>query len=200
MIKSISIIISEYLGKNNSSLTKTDLLKIQYSLQVVLGDLIKFIIMFLIFLCLKQLPLFLWSSVILISTRPLGGGIHCKTFMGCLVVSTIYFMIIILFSILCPKLTIGYYIVFFLISFIITLRYAPYPNKKRPIKNKERLKILSLISLTFWMILLFKLSNTQICNCIFISIFFQIIQLIIFNMKGVVFNAKIYKHFFSHTT
>ena len=198
MIKSLSTLISKYLEKNNSSLTKNDLLKIQYSLQVVLGDLIKFIIIFLIFLSLNEVPLFLLSFVILISTRPLGGGIHCKTFNSCLILSLMYFIIILLFSTLSPKLNIIFYIVFFIISFIITLRYAPCPNGKRPIKNKATLKILSLISLTFWSILFFKLSNLQICNCIFISILMQIIQVIIVNTKGVIFNGKIYKLFFSH--
>lgn len=199
MIKSISTFITEYLGKNNSSLTKTDLLKIQYSLQVVLGDLTKFIIIFLIFLCLKQLPLFFLSFIILNSMRPLGGGIHCKTFSGCLIVSIIYFIIVMLFSTLAPKLTTYFYVVFFIISFILTLRYAPCPNEKRPIKNKEKLKILSLLSLTFWMILFFKLSSTKVCNCILISVCFQTFQFIIVKIKGVISNAKIYKLFFSNT-
>ena len=199
MIKSLSTLISKYVGKNNSSLTKNDLLKIQYSLQVILGDLIKFIILFLIFLSLNELPLFFLSFVILISTRPLGGGIHCKTFNSCLIFSIMYFIIIVLFSTLSAKFNIAFYIIFFIISFIITLAYAPCRNEKRPVKNKATLKILSLISLTFWGILFFKLSNIQICNCIFVSILLQIIQLIIVNMKGVVFNAKIYKLFFSHT-
>ena len=200
MIKSLSTLISEYLDKNNSSLTKKDLLKIHYTLQVILGDLTKFIILFLIFLSLNEVPLFLLSFIILISTRPLGGGIHCKTFNSCLIVSIMYFIIIMLFSTLSPKLNINFYIVFFIISFIITLAYAPCRNEKRPVKNKATLKILSLISLTFWGILFFKLSNLQICNCIFVSILLQIIQVIIVNIKGVVFNAKIYKLFFSHTT
>lgn len=198
MIKSISTSISKYLGKNNSSLALTDLLKIEYSLQVVLGDLTKFIIMFLIFLCLKQLPLFLFSFVILFSIRPLWGGIHCKTFNSCLIVSLIHFIVVILFSTLSPRFNTYFYIVFFIISFTIIWRYAPCVNKKRPIKNKERLKIFSLISLTFWAILFFKLSNVQASNCIFVSTLIQIVQLIILNMKGVVFNAKIYKHFFSN--
>ena len=199
MIKSVSTFISESLGKNNSSLTKIDLLKINYTLQVVLGDLTKLIIIFLIFLCLKQLPLFFLSFAILLSTRPLIGGLHTKTFIGCLIVSIIYFMVVTIFSILSPKFNIYFYTIFFIISFIITLRYAPCPNEKRPIKNKAILKILSLISLTFWVILFFKLSNIQICNCIFVSIFLQIVQVIIVNIKGGVFNAKIYKLFFSST-
>lgn len=200
MIKTLSNLISEYLQKNNSSLTKTDLLKIQYTLEVILGDLSKFIIILLIFLTLNQVPLFVLSFIILISIRPLGGGIHCKTFGSCLIVSIMYFIIIALFSTFSTKWDINFYIVFFIISFIITLAYAPCPNEKRPINNKATLKIFSLISLTFWVILFFKLTNIQISNCIFVSILFQIVQIIIVNIKGVVLNAKIYKHFFSHTT
>lgn len=200
MIKSISTTITEYLGKNNSSLTETDLLKIQYSLQVILGDIIKFIIIFLIFLNLNQLHLFLWSFAILISIRPLAGGVHSKTFIGCLIVSTIYFMFVTQFSEFAQKLNIYFYVIFFIISFIMTLMCAPCPNTKRPIENKNILKILSLVSITFWTILFFKLSNIQVCNCIFISIFFQFFQFIIISIKGVVSNAKINKHLFNRIT
>lgn len=200
MIKTLSNTISEYLQKNNSSLTRTDLLKIQYTLEVILGDLTKFIIIFLIFFTLNQLPLFFLAFVILNSTRPLGGGAHCKTFISCLITSIMYFIIIILFSTFAPRLNNSFYIVFFIISFIITLAYAPCCNGKRPITNKATLKIFSLISLTFWGILFFKLSNIQICNCIFLTILIQVVQLFIVNVKGVVLNAKIYKHFFSHTS
>ncbi|SFD02842.1 accessory gene regulator B family protein [Clostridium uliginosum] len=184
MIKSLSTLISEYLGKNNSSLTEKDLLKIQYSLQVILGDLVKLAILLLIFLSLNEVPLFLLSFVILISTRSFLGGIHCKTFNSCLICSIIYFLIILLFSKLSLKLNINFYVVFFIISLIITLAYAPCRNEKRPIKNKAILKILSLISLTFWGILFFKLSNLQICNCIFVSILLQIVQVIIVTARS----------------
>lgn len=200
MIKQLSTIISRYLEENNNSLSKKDILKIQYTLEVILGDLTKFIIIFSIFLLLKELPLFLLSFIILNSTRPLLGGFHCKTYYGCLICSLLYFIIVLLFAKLSPKLNINFYMVSFIISFITTLIFAPCRNEKRPVKNKATLKILSLISLTFWSILFFKLPNLQVCNCIFVSILFQIVQLIIINTKGVVINAKIYKLFFSHTT
>lgn len=199
MVKSLATFLTKYLSKNNSSLTEKDLLKIEYSLQVLLGDSTKFIIIFLIFFFLKQVPLFLLSFVILNSTRTLMGGIHCKTFNSCLICSIIYFLTIALFSILSPKLNMYFYIIFFIISFIITFIYAPCRNEKRPIKNKKILKILSLISLTFWCVLFFTLRNTQICNCIFLSLLLDVIQMIIINLKGVVSNAKITKHFFSLT-
>ncbi len=53
MIKSVSTFITQYLRTNNTSLTEKDTLKIQYTLEVVLGDLSKFIIIFLIFFNVK---------------------------------------------------------------------------------------------------------------------------------------------------
>lgn len=199
MIKLISNSISEYFGKNNSNLSEKDLLKINYSLQVIMGDISKLIIIFLIFLSIGQLPLFFLSSVFLISTRPLAGGIHCKTYFSCLVCSILYFSVVILYTLLAPKFNVIFYIIFAIVSLMLTALYAPCPNEKRPVKNKTTLKILSLISLIFWFILFFKLSNIQFCNCIFAGIFLQVVQIIYFNIKGVVSNGKIYKHFFSST-
>lgn len=198
MLKSISILITNYLAKNNNSLTKNDLLKVQYSLQVILGDLTKFIIIFSIFLYLKQVSLFLISFIILNSIRPLMGGIHCKSFNSCLICTIIYFLILLVFSTLSPKLNTYFYIVFFIISIIIISAYAPCQNGKRPLKNKKILKMLSLISFTIWSILFFTIRNTQVCNCIFLSLLIQIIQLIIINLKGVVFYEKIHSSFFTN--
>ena len=119
MIKSVSTFITQYLRTNNTSLTEKDTLKIQYTLEVVLGDLSKFIIIFLIFLMLKEIPLFLLSFIILNSTRPLLGGLHCKTYYSCLMFSTLYFLIIFLLSNLAPKLNINFYIIFFVVKIIL---------------------------------------------------------------------------------
>lgn len=200
MIRLISTKITEYLRKKNSSLSLTDLMKIDYAIQMILGDLAKLIIISLIFILLNQFPLFLFSYAILFSTRPLAGGIHCKSFLGCLSSSLLHFIIVLVFSILLPKLNNCYYVVFFIISLIIIWIYAPCTNTKKPIRNKIKLKILSLISFTFWIIIFFNLSNIKMSNCILVSTLIQISQLIILNIKGVVSNGKINKLFFKHTT
>lgn len=47
---------------------------------------------------IKSVPLFLLSMVILNSTKPLMGCIHCKSFNSCLICSIIYFIVLMLFS------------------------------------------------------------------------------------------------------
>lgn len=199
MIKSVSTFITEYLHKNNSSLSLTDLMKIDYAIQMILGDLAKLIIISLIFIGLNQFPLFLFSYAILFSTRPLAGGIHCKGFVGCLSSSILHFVIVLIFSLSFPRLINNYYVTFFIIALIIIWKYAPCVNIKKPIRNKIRLKILSLISFTFWIIIFFNLSDLKMSNCILVSVLIQIAQLIILNIKGVVSNAKFYKLFISRT-
>lgn len=200
MIKSVSTIITEYLHKNNSSLSLTDLMKIDYVIQMILGDLSKLILISLIFISLNQFPLFLFSYIILFSTRPLAGGIHCKTFIGCLASSILHFVIVVIISILLPRLNTYYYLAFFIISLLIIGIYAPCINIKKKTKNKTKLKIFSLISFTFWIIIFFNLSDLKMSNCILVSTLIQISQLIILNIKGVVSNAKNYKLFTSHIT
>ncbi len=200
MIKSLSIKISQYLEGKNSSLTKKDILKIQYVLEVILGDSIKFSIIFLIFFFLHELKLFFLIFIILNTTRPFMGGVHCKTFNSCLLWSVIYFSSISIFSLCASHFNIEFYISSFTIFFIVTLAFAPGPNEKRPVKNNGILKILSLISLTLWSILFFKLPNIQINNCIFVSLFLQMFQLIYINLKRGVFNGKFFKYFFNGTT
>ncbi|WP_275298457.1 accessory gene regulator B family protein [Clostridium sp. YIM B02555] len=200
MIKSVSNFITGYLRKNNASLSLTDLMKIDYAIQMILGDLAKLIIISLIFISLNQFSLFLFSYVILFSTRPIAGGIHSKTFVGCLTSSILHFLIVVIFSVLFPKLSTYYYVIFFIISLVIIGLYAPCVNTNRPIKNKAKLKVLSLISFTFWMIIFFQIQDTKISNCILMSTFLQIIQLIILYIKGVVSNGKVHKLSSSHLT
>lgn len=200
MIKSFSTFLTEYLRSNNSSLSLTDLMKIDYAIQMLLGDIIKLLIISLLFLSLGQFTLFLFSYIIIFSTRPLAGGLHCKTFWSCLIVSTLCFSSVVLFSILCPALSNLVYIVFFIISTAIIWEYAPSVNSKIQIKNKKKLKVYTLMSFIFWIILFFILQNIKLCNCILAVTFLQIVQLIIINKKGVVLNAKICKHIINHTT
>ena len=198
MIEWISRRITKYFKDNNSLLTEQDLLKINYSLQVIIGDIVKLIIIFCLFFLLNELPIFALSLIILITTRPLLGGIHCKTFNKCLFVSIIYFFIILLYSKCYLEFSNKFYILMFVIEFIIIFTYAPCRNKKRPIGNRLWLKIFSLISLSCWAIIFFRSSNVYIRNCIYISVLFQVIQIIIINGKVGIQNAKIYKYFLKY--
>ena len=179
MIKTLSDILVKKLKKKNDLLTEKDLLKINYSLQVIIGDITKFIILICIFLYLKRLKLFIISFLVFISLRLLAGGRHYRTYIVCLLATIFYFLFIIVLSGLFPKINEINYLVVYIMSFIIMLIYAPCSNIKRPIKNKKILKIISLIVLIFWIIIFDIIPDVSIRNCIFFSIISQSIQLLL---------------------
>ncbi len=183
MINILTDKIIDYFKKNNIELSRTDLMKMKYALQVILGDFLKFVILFVIFLCFKKLDLFLLSLAVLITLRPFAGGIHCKTSISCLAITLLHFLAIVLLSNYLPRMNNIIYYSIYLISFIIFLIYVPCPNKKRPVKNKKILKIISLILLTFWSLFFFEESKMSFCNCIFLSILAQVVQVIFINKK-----------------
>ena len=92
MINILTDKIIDYFKKNNIELSRTDLMKMKYALQVILGDFLKFVILFVIFLCFKKLDLFLLSLAVLITLRPFAGGIHCKTSISCLAITLLHFL------------------------------------------------------------------------------------------------------------
>ena len=76
MITIISSTICKILLKYNNTLTNTDLLKINYVINVILNDILKLLIVGIIFTILDKTSLFILSLNILISLRLL---VNCKT-------------------------------------------------------------------------------------------------------------------------
>lgn len=184
MIKLLSNIIVKKLKEKNDLLQESDLLKMNYTLQVILGDITKFIILIFIFSLIGKLKLFIIIYLVFISLRLLAGGRHCKNYITCLTATILHFLFITLLSELVPKINETIYLEVYIMSFIIMLIYAPCPNINRPIKNKKILKILSMIVLIFWIIVFEIIPDIYIRNCIFFSVIAQSIQIITMSKKG----------------
>ncbi|KLU74752.1 accessory gene regulator ArgB-like protein [Clostridium botulinum] len=194
MLNKITLQITNYIRENSNIKNEDDLDRINYSLQAILGDLIKFIVLTIIFWGLGRLKYFLFSASILISLRIFMGGYHCRTFMRCLFTSLIIFLIT---SFIGPKIPILNQYTYYglsIFSILITVIYAPFPNIKRPIKNKKRrqiLKLISIFSLIVWIsLLLFKLNTSSYLNCGFLTLLLQAIQIFIIPLKGGLFYEK----------
>lgn len=181
MINEVSSKITNYI-ENNSGIGDTNSLdRINYALQAILGDLFKFLILSTIFLILGKINFFLFSMIILFSSRIFIGGYHCKSITSCLLTSLILFLITSLIGPMLPRFYTSVYYTVLLLSFLIVIFNAPFPNIKRPIKCKKRrqtLKILSIFSLIFWTtILLFIIDDTTYLNCGFLTIILEVIQI-----------------------
>lgn len=182
MIHEFTYKITSYIEKNSDIKSTDDLEKINYSLQAIFNELFKTAILLLLFLILGRVSYFLFSVMILFSIRIFSGGYHCNTTIKCLLCSTLLFLGTCLIAPILPKINISIYYIAGLLSIFIVALKSPYPNKKRPIRNKKRrstLKIISTFFTIFWVcILLFYIKDTSYLNCGFITIILQVIQLI----------------------
>ncbi|MCY6355222.1 accessory gene regulator ArgB-like protein [Clostridium sp. ZS2-4] len=182
MINTLSSKITGYIEKNSNIHDTDNLAKINYALQAVLGETFKIVILISLFLIIGRINYLLFSMAILFTTRIFLGGYHCNTTMSCLFASIIMFLITSLVGPLLPKLNILIYYLAAILSVLIVIFNAPFPNKYRPIKNQKRKQTLKYLSTFFtisWsIILLFYVKDTAYLNCGFLTIILEIIQVI----------------------
>lgn len=173
---------------SNCSTSKSDEEKVIYALNAILGEIVKLTILIIIFLILHKVKFFIFSVSILMSVRIFAGGIHLKKFAPCLLFSIFVFAITSLISPILPRLHNQiYYIVAILNILLISIR-SPCPNKKRPIKNFNRLLYLKVSSIFFtilWLgILFFYINDISLFNCGLSTITIQSVQLLLANKEG----------------
>ncbi|AJA48571.1 accessory gene regulator B [Clostridium pasteurianum DSM 525 = ATCC 6013] len=181
MINKCAFKITEYIKYNSDISNSDDLDKINYVLQVILGELFKIIILILVFSILGRLHYFLFSMIVLISTRIFIGGYHCKTTLRCLLSSAFFFIITSLIVSSFSNVNALVYYGISILSILIIILYAPFPNFKRPVKTEKRrynLKLISVFSVLTWIcILLFKVDNPSYLNCGFSTILLEVLQI-----------------------
>lgn len=182
VIHELTIKITNYIETNSDIKNEDRLAEINYALQVMFNEILKILILVMLFLALGRLGYFLFSLGILISIRTFSGGYHCNTTLKCLLVSALFFFITSYIGLELPKLSIYVYYLITLISIVIVVSNAPFPNKKRPMRSQKRRFTLKLISIFFtilWTsILLFFIKDSSYINCGFLTILLAIIQII----------------------
>lgn len=188
MIHILSNKITLYIKENSNIKTDEDFGKIDYALQTVIGEALKIAVFISLFLILDKINYLLFSMMILFTLRTFVGGYHCDTTLKCLFYSTILFLITSLIGPMLPVFNLLFYYTISTLSILIVAIYAPFLNKKRPIKSKKRRWIIKLISIfvtIFWLsILLFYVNPSTYLNCGFLTIILVVIQFLL-TKKGV---------------
>lgn len=156
---------------------------IKYALNAIINELLKFIFLLCIFLITHRINFFLFSLIILTTIRTFSGGLHFETFIGCLIFTTIFFILTCLVFTVIPRLpNLTYYFVSIFSFFVICVK-SPCPSVKRPIMNTKKRQKLKLLSSFFTIIWLYVLSccikDVSLFNCGISTILFQAIQLIL---------------------
>lgn len=153
--------------------------KISYGLEAIIGLIVKsviFPVMFFLFGVLKQSLIAMFTIAFL---RYASGGMHCKTFIKCLIVSTTVFVSI---GILAKVLVINDYLFYILniVSFLIIVLRAPVDPPEKPIKTKQKRHVMKLLSILILLSFIYISSNTvanDVKNSILLGIYFQILTL-----------------------
>ncbi len=142
--------------------------KISYGLEAAIGVIIKIVISPVIFFLLgvlKQSLIAMFSIAIL---RYASGGMHCKTFIGCFIVSTAAFVSI---GMLAKVLVVNDYLYYILniVCFVIVVLKSPIDPPEKPIKTKQKRYIMKYISIMIFLLLIY-ISSITIENDVKISI------------------------------
>lgn len=136
-------------------LSDMDSKKLRYSLEFIYNDLSKTLLLFLFFTILDFTLDFIYLSIIIFTIRIFTGGLHFKTYSGCLLFSLLFFVsaIYLKSNFILTDVIIVFMYIFSLVTFI---GLAPISSKTRPkySKSKRRkFKILSILVITIYFVL-----------------------------------------------
>lgn len=162
---------------------------IYYGLQNIVGEIPKIFIMLAIAYVLGILKLALFTFVALFAYKGASGGVHLKTHLGCIILTTLFYCGI-------PFLA-QYFVLTKLIKYIIIVciwifgmimikLYAPADTEDVPIlQNKVRKKkrILSYITFSLGLLVALIINDNVISNILMLANFFQTITITKFMYK-----------------
>ena len=158
--------------------------KLKYSLDVIITDTSKLLILLIIFSIFGKLREFVFSTLTLLSIRPFTGGLHFDNYLSCLIFTSIFFSFVILLHNFLPLGSFS--ILIFVLSFIIILTTAPIIHKNRPSYSKSKrtnFKVMGLVVVTLHFLLYLLAPKNPYLNISIWVFGLQSIQLLI--KKGV---------------
>lgn len=179
-MKSISEAYISKLQKDNIT-SDLGILQIKYALAVLKSELIKTIILCIIFALIGQLKSFLIVMLLILPIRCTTGGIHFNGNISCFLFSLGYFLISVCLLPLLNLDIIVYYLIL-AISILIIIICPLAPSAKRPIISKKKYlqnKYFSIIYLLIFTIVILTLLKNQyiIAICIW-ALFLHAIELL----------------------
>lgn len=176
--------LHKYL-QHDLNFSEVDCIKFKYTLEILINDFSKLLILFFFFLIMKQQVLYLYCLLALLSIRLFTGGIHYKKYTQCLCFTGLFFSSAIFLSLYSPR-ELWTLTAQALFSFLILLFLAPIASPTRPIKSiglYYKFKVLGFITSAIHFAIAYKYNNNPYCICSTWVITLQCIQLLF--TKGV---------------
>ena len=173
------------------------LAEIRYGLEGFYLTITKLIIIIILMLFFKTTFYTMWFILFNVPIRTFSLGFHANTSFQCLILSSIFFILIPLLAKFFTLSLIAKCIIYFFIS-IGYFIWAPKDTNKKPLRNNKKrfwLKIVSCLIVIVYFILSLLIQNTLIVNIMLLSTLTQLllispIPFIIFKQK---YNFKWFK-------
>lgn len=157
---------------------------IKYGLELIIGEIPKIFLLFIIGFLLGIGKLTLFAFLIMLPYRVLTGGFHLKTHLGCIICTNLFY---------CGNVMLSKYIVFdpiiikyiaialiWIFSMMMINIYAPADTENLPILNSKERKIkkrLSYIIATIELVIAIFIPNSVIANIIIFGILLQTLSI-----------------------
>ena len=190
MIEKICIALTKKIRKEMPEIDDERAEVINYGLQLVIGEIPKIFLIFIIAYILGVFKLTLLSFLFILPYKSVSGGTHLHTHIGCIIATSIFYIGNAFISqYLVWSSSLAKYITVFLIwafSMIMIQKYAPADTQDVPIlrkKERKTKKILSIIIMTITLILGLIIKNNIISNLLIIGTLLQTITITKFMYK-----------------
>ena len=190
MIEKICITLTNKIRNEMPEIDDERAEVINYGLQLVIGEIPKIILIFIIAYLFGVFKLTLLSFMFMMPYRMVSGGTHLHSHIGCIIATSIFYIgnAVISQYLLWENIFIKYITVLLLwgFSMVMIKKYAPADTQDVPIlrKNERKVKqILSFIIMTITLILALVIKNEIISNLLIVGTFLQTITITKFMYK-----------------
>lgn len=179
MIEAICNSLTKKIIKSVDGYDESKADEISYGLQLLLGEVPKFFITFILAWILNIIDLTIISFIIILPYRMFSGGFHLQTHLGCIIATnTMYIGSAYLASILNFDNTIKYILIAITIifSFAMIVKYAPADTENVPVlqkKERRKRKVWSFVIAGIELVIAIVIPYKVISNMIIIGILVQ---------------------------
>ena len=152
---------------------------INYGLQNIIGEFPKIIFVFIIAYLLGIFEWAVFTFLVLFIYKGASGGIHLKTHLGCILLTTAFYCLIPFASQYFELVGITKYITILFVwvfGMVMIKLYAPADTESVPILEtnvRKKKKIVSYISFTIGLLVALFINNQMVTNIIILSYFIQ---------------------------
>lgn len=190
MIEKICITLTNKIRKEMPEIDDERAEVINYGLQLVLGEIPKIFLIFIISYILGVFKLTLLSFLFILPYKSVSGGTHLHSHLGCIIATSIFYIgNAVISQYLIWESNLVKYITVFLIwgfSMLMIKKYAPADTQDVPILRKKERKIkqiLSYVIMTVTLTLGLVIKNNTISNLLIVGTFLQTITITKFMYK-----------------